>query len=56
MFRERKGADISPCQAWYTENLQISVPVTVVAGLFVVMMIVYCFRGVSTGTLAFDRH
>lgn len=31
-------------KAWYTENLQISVPVTVVAGLFVLMMVVYCFK------------
>lgn len=31
-------------KAWYTENLQISVPVTVVAGLFVLMIVVYCFK------------
>ncbi|KAF9652066.1 hypothetical protein BDM02DRAFT_3162133 [Thelephora ganbajun] len=39
-----RGADVVPCQAWYTENLQISIPVTVVAGLFVLMMIAYCFK------------
>jgi len=31
-------------KAWYTENLQISVPVTAVAGLLVLTMIVYCFK------------
>ena len=36
-----------PCQAWYTQNLQISIPVTVVAGLFILMMIAFCFRGMG---------
>jgi len=31
-------------KAWYTENLQISVPVTVVAGLFVLIILAYCFK------------
>lgn len=31
-------------KAWYTENLQISVPVTVVVGLFVLIITVYCFK------------
>jgi hypothetical protein len=42
------NADIIPCQAWYTENLQISVPVTVVAGLFVLIILTYCFKGMAT--------
>jgi len=32
--------------ALYTQNLQISIPVTVVAGLFVLMMIACCFKAV----------
>lgn len=31
-------------KAWYTENLQISIPVTVVAGLFILMIVAYCFK------------
>jgi len=30
--------------AWYTQNLQISIPVTVVAGLFVLMLMACCLR------------
>ncbi|KAF9785898.1 Metallo-peptidase family M12-domain-containing protein [Thelephora terrestris] len=33
-------------KAWYTENLQISVPVTVVVGLFVLIATAYCFKAV----------
>lgn len=36
---------VVPRQAWYTQNLQISIPVTVVAGLFIVMLIACCFKG-----------
>lgn len=39
--------DVVPGQAWYTQNLQISIPVTVVAGLFVLMMVVCCLRGMG---------
>ena len=34
-------------KAWYTENLQISVPVTVVAGLFIIIMVTCCFKGMD---------
>lgn len=36
-----------PRQAWYTQNLQISIPVTVVAGLLIVMLIACCFKGIE---------
>jgi hypothetical protein len=45
MFHGCNRVDITAAKAWYTENLQISVPVTVVAGLFVLMIILYCFKG-----------
>ena len=44
-FHGCRNTDAAPRQAWYTQNLQISIPVTVVAGLFVIMLIVCCFRG-----------
>jgi len=42
----RSGSAWDTFTAWYTQNLQISIPVTVVAGLFVLMMVVCCLRAV----------
>ncbi|KAJ7585575.1 hypothetical protein C8J56DRAFT_1027226 [Mycena floridula] len=39
------GSLFDPAKAWYTQNLEITIPVTVVAGLFIIRGILRCIRG-----------
>ncbi|KAJ7585525.1 hypothetical protein C8J56DRAFT_1027206 [Mycena floridula] len=39
------GSLFDTAKAWYTQNLEITIPVTVVAGLFIIRGILRCIRG-----------
>jgi len=43
----QSGSIFDTAKAWYTQNLQIAIPVTIVAGLFVLAILWFIIRSIS---------